>query len=172
MTEIDPVFSDMVNAPPQGQTGNGIKHEGDFLIEVVESKGNKGYYGPRMIVDFKVLESSIPDLVPAGVHRSWTAKWGDSQALSDMKAFALAAAAEQLEGLSQRDKDATATYLVYAAVGTLIAGAASEVARKKLGDDSGPFEGDPFAGLRVRVSTKPKTTSNGHPFVKHRWAPV
>lgn len=172
MTDIDPVFKDMVDAPPQGQTGNGIKHEGDFLIEVVETKGNKGYYGPRMIVDFKVLESSVPDLVPVGASRSWTAKWGDAQSLSDIKAFALAAAAPQLEGLSQRDKDATATYLSYAAVGPLVAGAASDVARKKLGDETGPFDGDPFAGLRARVSTKPKTTSNGHPFVKHRWSPA
>jgi hypothetical protein len=167
---IEDMFKDMANAPPQGQTGNGIKVEGDFLIEVLSTKGNKGHFGPRFIVEFRVLESSVPDEVRVGTTKSWTAKWGDTQSLPDIKAFARSAAADALEGLSEKEKDATATFMAYAAAGTLLAGSASNVARQKLGDSGQPFEGDPFEGLQLRVSTKPSTTKQGFNFVKHRWS--
>jgi hypothetical protein len=167
---IEEMFQDMANAPPQGQTGNGIKVEGDFLIEVISTKGNKGHWGPRFIVEFRVLHSSVPNEVREGSTKSWTAKWGDAQSLPDIKAFARSAAAEALEGLSEKEKDATATFMAYAAAGTVLAGAASNVARQKLGENGQPFEGDPFEGLKLRVSTKPKTTAAGFNYVKHRWS--
>jgi hypothetical protein len=167
-TDIDTMFRDMADAPAQGQTGNGIKTEGEFLIEVVSTKGNRGHFGDRLVVEFKVLESSVPDQVPVGATRSWTVKWGDKQSLPDIKAFALAAAWPTLDGLSQREKDATATYLAYAAAGPVIAGGAANVAREKLGG----LEGDPFVGLKARVTTKPSKTRAGHDFTKHRWSAV
>jgi hypothetical protein len=168
MTSIDDMFRDMADAPAQGQTGNGIKCDGDFVIEVTSTKGNKGHWGERLVVEFKIIESSVPDQVPVGVTRSWTAKWNDKQTLPDIKAFALAAAAVLLKDLSQRERDATATYLAYAAAGPVIAGNAANVAREKLGG----IEGDPFAGLKARLSTKPSKTRAGFDFTKHRWAAV
>lgn len=173
MTEtVEDMFKGMVDAPSQSRTGNGISTAGDFFIEVVSTKGVDGQWGKRLAIEYKVLESSTPD-VPTGVTRSRTEKWGDKQSLSDIKAFARAAAAPALEGLPERDKDATATYMAFAAAGVLIAGEASNVARKKLGDNGHAFDGDPFAGLRLRLTTIPSVSARtGNTYVKHRWSPA
>ncbi len=173
MTEaVEDMFKGMLDAPSQSRTGNSISVPGDFLIEVVATKGVDGQWGKRLAIEFKVLESSTPE-VPTGVTRSRTEKWGDKQALSDIKSFALAAAAPELKGVPEREKDAIATYMAFAAAGVLVAGDASTVARKKLGDDGKPFEGDPFAGLKLRLTTIPSVSSRtGNTYVKHRWSPA
>lgn len=171
-TNIDSMFKDMADAPAQGQTGNKIEVEGDFVVRVKTSKGQDGHFGKRLVIEYEVESSTVPDKVPVGSTKSWTAKWGDKQSLPDIKAFALSAAAEALEDYQPREREAIATFMAYAAVGNSIAGNASDVARAKLGDDGKAFEGDPFEGLRVSVSTKPKTTQAGFKFVQHRWAPA
>ena len=184
---IDAMFAGMADAPEQGVTGNKINVEGDYIIEVQSSKGLKGHHGPKLIVEFVIDEAkpADPENKPgpgAGASRSWAAKWdgNDKTALADIKAFALAAFAPMFATVpkkdgtpyTQREKDAVATYAAYAAAGPVLAGDASNVARRKLAEFFGleSFDGDPFEGCKVRLSTKPKKTKAGFDFTVHLWS--
>ncbi len=68
---------------------------------------------------------------------------------------------------SRRQAEITATYMVYAAAGPLVAGAAAVKAAEILGQGD---EG--FAGLQVRLDTEKTKTVAGGDFTRHRWSAV
>ncbi len=163
MEVIDEAFRGMVDAPAPGQ-GTYINDNGTFLVEVSKAFGKDGFKGKSFIVEFKILQSSCPDLVPVGSTRSWTLKWDKKQNHADMKAFALAAS--QLETVMPARQAATvATYMVYASAGPLVAGDAAVKAKQLLGAADGSFE-----GMQVRLDTEKTKTAVGGDFTRHRWS--
>ncbi len=161
---IDDAFRGMADAPPPG-SGTYINESGTFLVEVVKAFGKDGFKGKSFIVEFKVLTSSIPDLVPVGSTRSWTLKWDKKQNHADLKAFALAATGLESVAASKRQADITATYMIYAAAGQMVAGDAAVKAKQLLGDGL-----DGFEGYSVRLDTEKTKTQVGGDFTRHRWS--
>ncbi len=157
-------FRGMADAAAPGR-GTYINENGTFLVEVTKAFGKSGFRGKSFIVEFKVLESSCPNDVPVGSTRSWTVKWDKIQNHADLKAFALAAT--QLESLatSKRQADITATYMVYAAAGPLVAGDAAIKAATLLGEGEAGFE-----GYKVRLDTEKTLTQLQKDFTRHRWS--
>ncbi len=172
MSTIDDTFNSMIDAPAPGR-GNYISGNGEYLVEVIKFIGKDGFKGKSAIVEFKILESTNPQ-APVGCTRSWTLKWDKKQNHADLKAFALAAFnLNKLVGTedvpTKRDADSKATWLVYAAVGTAVAGPASAKACALLGADPGD---DFFAGVQVRLTTEMTKTQAGGDFTRHTWSPV
>ncbi len=161
---IDEAFRGMADAPPPG-SGTYINDSGTFLVEVVKALGKDGFKGKSFIVEFKILTSSIPDQVPVGSTRSWTLKWDKKQNHADMKAFALAATQLESVASSKRQADISATYMIYAAAGPLVAGDAAIKAKELLGPKATGFE-----GLEVRLDTEKTKTQAGGDFTRHRWS--
>ena len=163
MSDIDEMFAGMANAAPPGR-GTYINDDGTYRVEVVKAFGKSGFRGKSFIVEFKVLTSSNPN-VPVGCTRSWTVKWDKIQNHADLKAFALAATGIEAVATSKRDADITATYMVYAAAGQLVAGDAAIKAKELLGDD-----GPPFDGFQVMLDTEKTRTQAGGDFTRHKWS--
>lgn len=165
MTDIDDAFAGMANAAPPGR-GTYINEDGTFQVQIVKAFGKSGFRGKSFIVEFKVLESSVPELVPVNSVRSWTVKWDKVQNHADLKAFALAATGLEAVAPSKRDADITATYMVYAAAGQLVAGDAAAKAKTLLGPD-----GDAgFDGMIVYLDTEKTKTQAGGDFTRHKWS--
>ncbi len=162
--EVDDVFTTMINAEAPGR-GTYINESGTFRVMVTKAFGKSGFRGKSFIVEFKVLESSIPDLVPVGCTRSWTVKWDKVQNHADLKAFALAATGLSEIAASKKEADTTATYMVYAAAGPIVAGDAAVKASKLLGPNASGFE-----ALTVYLDTEKTKTLAGGDFTRHRWS--
>lgn len=167
-SDIDDMFKGMADAPPPG-SGTYINGDGDFLVEVVKAFGKEGFKGKSYIVEFKILESSNPDAAPVGATRSWTLKWDKKQNHADLKAFALAVTDLESAAETKREAEITATYMVFASAGQLVAGDASLKAKQLL-EAAGGFEG--FEGLKVRLNTEKRPTQAGGEFTRHRWTPA
>lgn len=161
---VDDAFKTMVDAVAPGR-GTYINESGTFLVEVTKAFGKSGFRGKSFIVEFKVLESSNPTDVPVGCTRSWTVKWDKIQNHADLKAFALAATQLEAVAASKRQADVTATYMVYAAAGPLVAGDAAVKAKQLLGAGENGFE-----GYKVRLDTEKVKTQQGADFTRHRWS--
>lgn len=162
---IDDAFRGMVDAAPPG-SGTYINCDGDYLVEITKAFGKSGFKGKSFIVEFKILTSSTAE-VPVGCTRSWTVKWDKIQNHADLKAFALAASQLESVAPTKRQADISATYMIYAAAGPLVAGDAAGKAKSLLGDGATGFE-----GMEVRLSTEKRKTLVGGDFTRHRWSPA
>ncbi len=163
---IEEAFRGMVDAAAPGR-GTYINDDGTFLVEVVKAFGKAGFKGKSFIVEFKVLTSSCPELVPVGALRSWTVKWDKIQNHADLKAFALAATGIESVAPTKRQADITATYMIYSAAGPLVAGDAAIKATALLGPTAEGFE-----GLQVRLDTEKTLTQAKTDFTRHKWSCV
>lgn len=172
-TGIEDMFKGMIDAQPIGR-GNYINENGEFLVTISKAFGKDGFKGKSFVLEFKIDESSNP-AVPVGATRSWTVKWDKKQNHADLKAMALAAfGLDALVGTedvpNKRDADAKATYLVYAAAGAAVAGAASDKAKELLGIAGDG--GEAFVGQQLRLTTEKTKTQAGGDFTRHTWSPV
>jgi hypothetical protein len=140
---------------PSG-AGNKITVEGHFRIRVnkvaiQDSRNPKTRGAILLIVEYTVLESSVPELVPVNAKRSWTndltRQFGEEKTGLKNGNMFLAAASGMQPGTDEADAEIDRSYYEDAEKGAL-------------------------NGVEVFLDTQPRKGDSGFPWTYHSWSPV
>jgi hypothetical protein len=149
-------FSGIGNAQVWNQGGNYLAPDGEYLLairkmQVIKTRAK----GLAFVVNFKVLESSLPNLVPVGSSADWFQSLQDPDiGLSSVKGFMAALLAVNLSNPPEKmEFDESLEQILEEAT-----------------EYSGPEAGHPLYDHQIRCSTVMKMTKQDREFTQHRWS--